>query len=502
MSNKASDHLHRLIKSMSKPEKRYFKVFSSRHVIGDENNYQRLFDAIDKQEVYDEAKVIKKFEGEAFVKRFSIAKSRLYQSILKSMDAYYANSSIDAQLKRQIHCVEILYHKSLYDQAFKLLRSARKVAEKYQKVTTLIEIGRWEKRLIEKDYYEGIDKKELKHIKKEDDTLVQRLNIYNNLWNIKSKIFHNLYVKGKARSDKELEKFKRIIDKVVLKNTEESMLAENQYLLNHLYSAYYYGIGNLKRCYPYLRENLSLIENNPHLFQEEPSIYMGVLTNAIHVSSKIDRVDEGFELLEKLRALPKLLDDKNTEHLEMQVFAISASTELALHTHSKRFEEGLELIPKIEEGLIKYANDLSSVRKAGFFFNIAVLCFGAGKLHEALKWINELLNNIEIDTTQDLHCMAQMFNLVIHLELGNKSLLPYTLRSTQRYLETRNRVYRFETLFLQFINAMLKKRRDESDEELYERLYKDLEVLSKDPFEGVVFEYFDFREWASSHIPS
>jgi hypothetical protein len=485
---------------MSKPEKRYFKVFSSRHVIGDENNYQRLFDAIDKQDVYDESKIMGKFAGEAFIKRFSIAKSRLYQSILKSMDAYYSNSSVEAQLKRQIHSVEILYQKSLYDQAFKLLRSARKVAEKYQKITTLIEIGRWEKRLIEKDNYEGIGKRDLKRIQSEDENLVQKLSIHHNLWNIKSKVFHNLYVKGKARSNKDLDKFKRIVDKVVLKNTEESMLAENQYLLNHLYSAYFYGVGNLKKCYPYLQANLNLIEKSPHLFQEEPSIYMGVLTNAIHVSSKIDKVDEGFMLLEKLRSLPKLLDEKNSEHLEMQIFAISTSTELALHAHSGRFEEGLELIPKIEEGLLKYADDLSSVRKAGFFFNIAVLCFGADKLHEALKWINELLNNIEIDTTQDLHCMAQIFNLVIHLELGNKSLLPYTLRSTQRYLETRNKVYRFESLFLQFINALLKKRREESDAELYQHLFTDLDELKQDPFERVVFEYFDFHAWAQSKI--
>lgn len=55
MSNKASDNLHRLVKSMTN-QKRYFKVFSSRHIIGDSNNYQVLFDAIDKQVEYDEAK--------------------------------------------------------------------------------------------------------------------------------------------------------------------------------------------------------------------------------------------------------------------------------------------------------------------------------------------------------------------------------------------------------------------------------------------------------------
>ena len=200
MSNKASDSLHRLIKSMSKPEKRYFKVFSSRHVIGDQNNYQILFDAIDKQAEYDEAKLLKKFETEAFINRFSIAKSRLYNSILKSLDAFHSNSSVEAQLKRTLHCAEILYNKSLYGQSLKLLRSAKKSAQKHEKITTLIEISKWEKRIIEKDNYQEIDEKDIQEILDNDTGLLGHIEEYNRLWNIKSKIFQNLYVKGKARS--------------------------------------------------------------------------------------------------------------------------------------------------------------------------------------------------------------------------------------------------------------------------------------------------------------
>ena len=212
MSNKASDSLHRLIKSLSKPEKRYFKVFSSRHVIGDENNYQRLFDAIDRQEEYDEEKLLKKFANDAFVNRFSIAKNRLYQSVLKSLDAYHANSSVEAQIKRQIHAAEILYNKSLYDQSLKILRSVKKIAERHEKITSLIEISRWEKRILEKDQYEGLGKKDLKRILDSDLALTARIDTYNELWNIKSRIFRNLYVKGKARSKKEMAKYKKILD--------------------------------------------------------------------------------------------------------------------------------------------------------------------------------------------------------------------------------------------------------------------------------------------------
>ena len=96
--------------------------------------------------------------------------------------------------------------------------------------------------------------------------------------------------------------------------------------------------------------------------------------------------------------------------------------------------------------------------------------------------------------------MAQIFYLIIHLELGNKSLLPYSLRSTKRYLETRNRVYKFEKVLLDFVNEQLKKRPSKSDPEQYKGLVKELEVLSKDAFEKPVFEYFDFLKWAKSKV--
>lgn len=497
MSNKASDSLYRLIKAMTKPEKRYFKVFSSRHVIGEQNNYQRLFDAIDRQVEYDESALLQKFSDEAFIRRFSISKNRLYQSIMRSLDAYHSNSSVEAQIKRQIHAAEILYRKTLYGQAMKLLQSAKKVAEKHEKITSLIEISRWEKRILEKDQYEGLGKKDLAQMLTVDRMLTRRIDTYNELWNIKSRIFKNLYVKGKARSKKDLTKFKKILDELATRQENEGMLTENSFLLNHLYSAYFFGIGDEAASYPYLKRNLLLIETRGHLFAEDPSLLLSTLTNAIYVGNKLGLREEAFANLDKLRKLPGMIAERTDEDLEIRIFALSNSIELALHTESGNFEEGMKLVPVIEEGLLRYDDRLSSVRKAMFFFNIAVLYFKAYRLNEALKWVNQLLNNIDIDKTQDIHCMGQLMNLVIHLELGNKSLLPYALKSTQRFLETRKRVYRFESIFLNFINEIVKVRREKTDQELFEELAAALDALRNDPFEKQVFEYFDFASWSA-----
>lgn len=126
MSKKASSHLHELIKSLTKSEKRYFKIYSSRHTIGEENNYIQLFDYIEQQEEYNEEILFQHFKGAAFLNKFSITKNRLYDSVIKALDAYHANNSLEAQLYKQLHASTILYDKGLYKQSLKLLLSAKK----------------------------------------------------------------------------------------------------------------------------------------------------------------------------------------------------------------------------------------------------------------------------------------------------------------------------------------------------------------------------------------
>lgn len=499
MSNKASDQLHRLIKSMSKPEKRYFKVFSSRHIIGDENNYQTLFDAIDKQEEYDEEKLLKKFKDKGFVNRFSIAKNRLYNALLKSLDSFHSNSSIEAQIHRQVHAAEILYNKSLYDQSRKVLNSARKIAEKHELHTVLLEISKWEKRIIEKNNYDEIQQaSELDTLLHRDLDILEKLRVTEELWNIKSKIFSQLYRQGKVRSESETGHFKQLIEEARKRLSDKEIGVENQYLLHHISSAYHFALGEYGRCYPFLKENIELIRKHPHLFEEEPGIYLSVLTNTIYVGMRTGNKNETYTYLDELQKYSASLESRMNEDLAIRLFSLGKSTELTLYAQNGEFEKGLEIIPEIKLGLAAFDEHLSNVRKAHFCFNIAVIYFGLEEHHEALRWVNKLLNNIDIDKSKDIHCIAQILNLVIHLELGNKELLPYTLRSTQRFLTTRNKVFEFENIMLAFINEMLKKRTQKSLEGLYGELSEKLQELRQNPFEQFVFEYFDFLSWAKS----
>ena len=497
MSKTSSDKVFQLIKSLSKAEKRYFKVYTSKQA-GDKNNHQILFDAVDKQDEYDEALMKKNLKNPALVKALPIAKTRLYDVILRALDSYHSNSSIDAQLKRTLHCAEILYKKGLYEQSQKLLDGAKKLAYKYDKHTSLLEIFMWEKLLIEKDNYENIGDEELEAMMLENTRITKMIEVYNDFWGIKSRLFNILNKRGKARTEEGLTKLKSIIDDTLLNREAEHIFYQSEYLYNHIYSAYYFGVGDYANSFKYLKANVDHIEATLDKFQEEPNIYFSILTNIVYVASQLKDFKAVFFYLKKLRGLPETMEIKNNEDLEIKLFSSANSIELTIYFLTGEFEKGLEIIPQIEAGLILYENQLNSVRKAFFYFNIAIIYFGAKKYNDALKWTNRLLNDIDISKSLDIYCFGQLLNLLIHIELNNKNLLPYALRSTQRYLSTRNRYFKFETSFLDLIGKLLKSPDQISENEQYEVFLERMRELTDDQLESSAFEYFDFISWAEA----
>jgi len=318
MSNKVSDNLFRLIKSLTKAEKRSFTIYASRHTSAEDNNGVKLFDAIDAQIDYDETVLTKKF-GE---KQFSIVKARLYDLILRSLDAFHSASSIDAELKRDLHCAEILYKKSLYDQCAKLLSSAKKLAQKYEKHSSLLEIYQWEKKLIEKDNYSGMTEEDVNLFLKEDELIGEKVKSFNDYWNIKSRLFMILNKRGKVRNEEELASIKKIIDNILLNSESKPLSTEAKYLYYHIYSAYYFGTGDYENSYDNLKRNVELIESNTHIFEEEPNIYFSILTNIIYIGSQLKRYDESFAYLRKLREVPQKFAISKNEDLEIKLFSL------------------------------------------------------------------------------------------------------------------------------------------------------------------------------------
>lgn len=498
MANKPSDKLFELIKSLDAGEKRYFKIDAQRHTIGEKNNYVLLYDAILKQKEPDNDQIKALFKNQAFVKKYSIAKARLYNSILKSLRAYHSNSSQQTVLQTRLHEIEILYRKSLYYQCHKLVIATEKLARKWELSPYLLELSRWEKQLLDSNNQSLPDSPSIASIAKTDKAAATDIADGNELWLIKNELFQTLSKKGKARSLNDLKSLYNITDKAFDKIQYNKLSTRNKFQFNHILAAYNFAIDEIGKCNAILLKNKLLVENNQLLFKDDPKLYISVLGNLVHACTRQRKFKDARNYLAELHRFSDSASSKNDKDLEIKLFTGLTSARISLATAEGDFQKGIKEVLKIQGKLETYGTKLSAPRKAYLYFSIAGLYLGVQNFNLALRWINKLLNDISINKSEDLYCFGQILNVIIHLELGNQSHLPAALRATKRYLQTRERTYRFESIFLSFINQVIKTKEEGEMPELFLHLSEKLSKLYETPYENTVFDYFDFHLWASA----
>lgn len=501
MSKEVQEPLFELIKSLSKSEKRYFKLYVSRHSSSGNNNYTSLFDYIDKSTRYSEQEIIDDFKNEPFLNNFSITKRRLYDQIITSLNGYHSTNSVDAQLYKMLQGATILYNKALYSQAMKLLYSASKLAEKHERHAVIIEIGQQQQRLLETKHYSSIKIEEAEKLQNKSGRAINQLEIQTELWFTKSKLFMELNrtgITGDNQHSIQLEEYHNYINEQC---RTSDLSVSNTYLYNHIEAAYYFAIHDFEKSMVYLSDNIRLLEVNLFLLEEFPNYYFGTLSNAVYVAERINQPQLADELLNKIKTFPSKYNLLLSDDLLLKMFLSSSSIELSMLVSRGELMNALDIIPVIENGLKLQAGKIPVQKQLYFAYTFAGIYIGLNNFNEGLKWINTILNTSTMDSNEEIVGYTHILNLIVHLELKNDQLLPYALKSTQRFLKTRNRLHTFEQIMLQFISGFKSYKRFDQ-QEAWEKLYHELQkfrVSNTSEYQKMK-AYFDFETWAKSKL--
>jgi len=224
------------------------------------------------------------------------------------------------------------------------------------------------------------------------------------------------------------------------------------------------------------------------------------LTNAIFVNEKLGKFNDAKSMLQTLKAFPETFGIDLSEDLQIKLFSSTSSIELSSCLIRGDFSAALDLIPIIERGLVLYQDKISPQRKAFLAFKCATVALGAQKYSDALKWINQVLNDSKLDASEDILAFTHILDLIVHIELKHDKLLPYALKSTQRFLKSRNILHNFEKVMLRFVNKLVKTNNVFDTQNHWEDLYTELVSLKQDSHQNVGLDYFDFESWAKSKI--
>lgn len=496
MSKSVNRSLFDLIKSMSKSEKRYFKLHSSKHTIGEVNKYVLLFDYLDNCEDYDEDSVLNHFKHEPFTNRFSITKKRLYDQILGVLCAYNLSNSIQAQVAQQIHSIDLLYEKSLYDQCARQIRSSEKLAKKYHLDEFILILQKKKQRLIATQGYSSFSEKDAEEIQQDVANSLDGIQKIHHLWNIKSRLFSRLTQNGIVRCEEERSYYDELCGFLVDNDSEPERI-EEKYLVNHILSGYYYAIGSFESSLGCLEDNIELFKTTSIDQYFEPNRYFSILTNAIYIADKLGLHTKSMIYLGELKKVASELDAN--DDLQIKLFSSTSSIELSLFLRKGQFEKAHQLTEEIENKIVLFGDKLTPSRQAFLHFKCSVAYMGVGEYSQALKSINKILNNSKVDQNEDIIGFSLLLELFIHLELMHTKLLEYALKNVQRHFRKRQRLFEFEKTVIHYIGKLIKCESILEQKIIWELMVDKMKTLtSQNQFESIALDYFDFQSWAES----
>jgi hypothetical protein len=487
--------LHQLIKSLSSTEKGYIKKQSSVHVIGEQNKYIKLFDAIDKQKEYNEKEIVKKFKDDPILNNFAVAKNYLFRFILKSLESYHSN--VKSELRSSMNHVEILYNKNLPALAKKMLLKAKATAQHYELYEFMEEIIDWEIILLVEEatpqnYLEMVNKYfgELYDSIEKKKTIIGYKHLYQKL---RAK---GLYT-GFARNDEDVLAFQKIADEADSQDSTAPSTFNSQYYKNLMQSNFLFMVNEQQQANVILQRTVDLLEANPHMVDVKPFTYLGILRNKAVNELALMKYSELFETLKKMDEFVAKYG-----HLNRNYEVMTENLKLFVYIPSGQFEKALEIAQRVEV-LYKQLPATRTLKKEKQLqhYAFAYIYIGLGDYRQANQHINILLNDNDFDLRSDLFCFAHILSLIVHLELGNTELLEYRIRSAYRLLLRRNKLYNFEKQILNFLkNSQKRAKNPAALIEDFRQLKESMESMASNKIEQNALSLFDLISWLESKI--
>ncbi len=496
MSKAQKDNLFDLIKSLSKSEKRQFKLYVGRLGVNEDAKFMTLFAILDKLKGYNEVDILK--HGAIKKSQLSNLKAHLYKQILISLRLNPAHQNVRIQIREQLDFATILYHKGLYNQSLKILDKAKAMALANEEKNIAYEIIELEK-IIESQYI-------TRSISSRADELtieakeVSKLNlITSKLSNLSLQLYGIFLKKGYVKNDEEYQVITQYFNARMPKFKIEALGFREKLWLYKAYLWYSFLIQDFRSCYKYALKWVELFYAHPDMITLNPVFFLRGQQYLLEALFYIRDVNRFKETLQKLETVVKQVTFPKSENIESLVFLHRYSHKINLHFMEGTFEEGFPLVAEVLQGIKKHEGTIDEHHVMVFYYKIACLYFGAGENKKCAEYLEKIIDNKSLQMREDLLCFSRILNLVAHYEAGDDYHLDRLIKSTYKFLIKMEDLYQVQKEMIKFLRRLGDIYPHQLKGE-FEKLYKKLKEFEDDPYERRSFLYLDILSWLESHI--
>ena len=496
MSNRSTDILFQLIKSLEKAEKRHFKLYIKRSSSREDLKIIQLFDAIDKGKEYDEKSILKKLSG-IEKPQFANLKVHLYKELLASLRLLKSTDSIDLQLHEQLDYARILYNKGLYLQSLKILERAKDLAKNYHQESFLIQVISLEKKIETLHITRSGDGAADKLTSEANEVNKQRIEI-TALSNLALQLYQWYVKHGHARNAKDENGVKQFFKQNLQLDTKN---IKGFYQLLYLYQSYcWYAFirQDFLMYYRYSKKWVALFDKEPMMITVETGHYIKGMHNLLTANFNLRNFKQFDNYLSRFERFTLSKPANQHDNFRMQAFVYLTSAKINQHLMKGSFGEGIKMVPDIEKGLDEFQMYIDRHRVLVIQYKTALLYFGNGNYEDSIDQLQKIING-PLDMRIDLQCYARLLHLMAHFQLGNDAIIESLIKSVFRFMSRMENLTVVEEEMFKFLRDNVYESAGKLKPGLKKLLQK-IKLFEKNRYETRVFSYLDIISWVESKV--
>ncbi len=486
---KSSDNVFVLIKSLTKAEKRHFKIFATKHVIGEQNNYVVLFDTINALKEYDESAVKQRLAATKLVSRLAVEKVHLYNLILRSLRSFHQGRSGKTAVGELIDNAELLADKGLLPQSAKIIRKAKTLAYRYEEFGLLLRLIDLERKLLKKS--KDISSQAFEQLAQESREVTDSISNIAELKNLYDQAFA-LSRQGQQNTNEESKQaFKNLVRHPLLHPDSEQKTFTATYYRHLIFATYARAMGNFDAALGHSRKVLELCEQTPHTAPEHFHRHMHVLSNYLSLCIRLHRFEEYARTVVKFDLLPA-----RSREAQADVFQQKWNLELLFLLNTGRIEQARACIPQIEKGLRSFAELLDTARAVSIYYNIALLHFILSEFPAMRPWLLKIKESSRTGVRSDIRQVALMLEWIAYYEDKSSRDDPFSNIPS----DIASAATGFAAIVSKHLQQLIRSSTNADAEVVFSALRVELISMHNDPRKSYVAGLQEILQWVESKL--
>lgn len=480
----------RMVKSLSKVEKRQFKLATKKQA--GSKDYLDLFDIIDQTDTPDAETIREKFTK--LHPRASLDNTARY--LLKVLtDCLIQTKTKDDSLFRLLHGlmrVNILQERSLSDEAYKELKKLEQVAVDSQNHFIQYMICRQELNYLSDHNFHGFSEKGLIKMQMKARDVLKEVRNTQEHYSLYELLKHRLIHSGKILSE---EGKKQLDDLILSEMGLVTTRAKNNFgsqKLHLLFQSFFFtDIGDYRSALKTFYVLNKLFEENVGLWSTPPLDYFSSLDGILDSLRAIGYYEEMTYYIEKTEQLDNV---SYPEYFRFLVRKTAMIYRLVFFLNTGRHEEAITCISNSDPDLLKAYSLIDDEKQSELLFYIASAYLKAGNTKKAQKHINEIVLTGKVNYQSVVYKAARLMGMIIHYENNNLDYLDYEIRSYKRAFQHKGKFLETEKIFLKAIKLHPGLTSSHRNDQQWKKIAAAIAAVEHDKYEQQLRKYFDFIE--------